>query len=163
MPYFIDKERRQVLVRPPGSQPDEGQVVIDTDIAVAVHLAHGQVLTVPQMTAVLAGSPSAFLDASGPRVTAPAPTGHLLGAANTRPGSGARAHAVAGTVEVFAWVFLALSISVGLGIAFQTEINQFGQEEHRNVLGGLLVALAGSFQALVVIMVATYIRSRTEE
>jgi hypothetical protein len=52
---------------------------------------------------------------------------------------------------------------MGIVLATQTRLNEFtGETEHPYVAAGITVAVVGSFEALVVIMFATYIKARTE-
>ena len=96
---------------------------------------------------------------------APGPTGRLgdTTAQSSRSAAAKRANGVAATVEAIAWFFLGLSVLGGFIIALQTRIDEFGQQERPYALTGISVAVVGAFQALVVIMIATYIRARTEE
>ena len=166
MPYFIDLERRQVVVMPPGATPVAGQSLVDANTATATDLRHGQVLTEAQVSALLSASPDAFraatAQATGTRQT-PGPSGAAATGPRRPKSTAARANAVAGLVEGFAWAFLVLSVVGGLVVALQTRLGEFGTNEHPYVGSGLLIAVAGSFQALVVIMFATYIKWRTEE
>ena len=167
MPYFIDLERRQVVVMPPGTAPAAGQAVVDRYTAEACDLRHGQLLNEAEVTALLDGSPTTFRAAAAQdsTVRAPGPTGRLgdTTAQSSRSAAAKRANGVAATVEAISWFFLGLSVLGGFIIALQTGIDEFGQQEHPHVLTGIAVAVGGVFQSLVVIMIATYIQARTEE
>lgn len=166
MPYFIDIERRQVVVMPPGATPAPGQREVDTNTANATDLRHGQVLTEAQVDALLSASPETFRAATAQATGTPLAHGSNAATPNRprRPQTtAARANSVAGVVEGMAWGFLVLSVIFGIVIAAQARTNEFGATEHPFVITGLSVAVAGSFQALVVIMIATYIKARTEE
>ena len=70
---------------------------------------------------------------------------------------------MANLVEVFGWLLLFLSAIAGLLIATSTRTNPFdGRTDHPYVGAGLATFVLGTFQALMIVMVATYIKSRTE-
>ena len=74
-----------------------------------------------------------------------------------------RANTAAGLVEAAAWFALCASIVLGFSVARRTVHNLVsGETEHPYIATGIGIAFAGSFQALVVIMIAAYIKARTE-
>lgn len=186
MRYFADARGRFTLVifAPPGTAPPPpGHVEIDSDTAVTCKLRGGQRLSAAQLAALQARSVSDFYAADsgdlatqdessdqadtyaaiaerrsalGTSRTAHAPTAH-------QSSTYRRARKVAGTVEGVSWVFLVISVVLGIVVAAQTRVNGFTEEtEHPNIAVGISIAVVGAFQALVVIMIATYIQARTE-
>ena len=75
-----------------------------------------------------------------------------------------RAHDVAGLVEVAGWVFTAIGVIGGIAVAAQTErSNGFGDAvSHLYAVLGLAFALVSAFWGLAVVMIAAFIRGRTE-
>ena len=168
MPYFIDIERRQVVVMPPGATSTPGQIFIDAEIAAASDLHPGQVLTEAQASALLDGSPIEYRAASpqAPPLPSPRPAETQTGSQRSRPtrsATAARASGVAGVVEGMAWFFLVASVLGGILLTVQTRTDAFGFKDHPYVVAGVTIAIGGAFQALVVIMIAAYIKARTEQ
>lgn len=90
------------------------------------------------------------------------PRARFVGAAN---GSAThRANRVAAIVEGAAWCYLVLGVLGGLIVAVQTRPTEsgFGEVTRPFVAAGVAIMATTAFQALVVIMVAAYIQSRTE-
>jgi hypothetical protein len=142
----IAQAEAEALVPTAGSSPSEGKPPIERALDSS---GLGWIAPNPQ-------TPSAAL---------PAPVaGQRLGQpSRTQSSTFRRAHNIAGTVEGLSWLFLVASIVLGLVIAAQTQVNAFTQEkEHPYVAAGISIAVAGAFQALVVIMIAAYIQARTE-
>jgi hypothetical protein len=77
-------------------------------------------------------------------------------------GARRRANGAARIVEAAAWISLVLCLIGGVVLATVTTNDEYSDPE-RPFLGlGLLIAVAGSLQALSLIMVAAYISYRTE-
>jgi hypothetical protein len=70
VPYFIDLNAMAIIVRPPGSNPEDGQVVVDGETAAACELTHGQILTPDQLQALRNGSIGGYISTPA----APTPT-----------------------------------------------------------------------------------------
>lgn len=157
MPYFVDGERNVVVASFKKTPPKHGRCfTVDDSLAAAYRLRHGVVLTTDQVQALRDG------------VMPPVSLTNEMTSSNSAPsaaagGSRQRAHSVAGVVEGCSWAFLIMSLLAGVIVAATTTIDSDGQQTHPYVAAGIGLAVAGSFQALVVIMLATYIMSRTEE
>lgn len=67
MPYFIDLERMEVVVRPAGSTAAAGQVVIDSETAAACELTDGMRLTADQVESLRGGSSASYRATVGAR------------------------------------------------------------------------------------------------
>jgi hypothetical protein len=165
VPYFIDLDQHQIVVLPPGRAGGPDLVPVDTDLATELALSHGQGLTNDQITALREANATKFQFAS----SAPSTPGGATSPAATAPANDPRsevtrrAFAVANLVEVFGWLLLFLSAIAGLLIATSTRTNPFdGSTDHPYVGAGLATFVLGTFQALMIVMVATYIKSRTE-
>jgi hypothetical protein len=164
MPYFIDIGRNVIVVTAPGHwvSPVQRTTMVEVDrfTAEACGLRHEQTLTDAQVDALRKGS----IDEFRLLTTTPADAQESTPTATARTSSAAqRASTVARLVEFASWVFLVICISVGIGVASVPTTNAItGESEHSNVLAGVAIAIGGAFQALVVIMVATYIIARTE-
>ena len=164
MPYFIDRDSRTVIVKSPGKNPMPREAVVDGETAAACNLSHGQVLTNQQMGYLLDGSIAAF-NASIAGGAAPSAATHWSEQIRAVPprqaASASRAHSVAAIVEITSWIYLVLCIIGGV-VLTQQEKNYSGGLNSAFVILGLEIAIGGSFSALVMIMFASYIRSRTE-
>jgi len=164
MPYFIDRTNPTVIVKSPGSRPGPNEAEIDGTTAAACNLSHGQVVTLWQMGYLLKGSIAAF-NASIAGGAAPSAATHwseqIRDVPPRRAASASRAHSVAAIVEIMSWIFLVLCIIGGV-VLTQQEKNYSGGLNSAFVIAGLEIAIGGSFAALVMIMFASYIGSRTE-
>ena len=161
MPYFIDLDQHQIVVLPPGRLGGPDLVPVDTDLATELALSHGQGLTNDQITALREANATKFRFAS----SAPGTPSGTTSPAATAPRSEItrRAFAVANVVEAVGWILLVLSAIAGCIIATSTCTNPFdGSTDHPYVGAGLATFVVGAVQALMIVMVATYIKSRTE-
>jgi hypothetical protein len=193
MPYFVDTsgDFLFVVVLPPGrGLPSRASVEINRETAEACDLRDHQRLSTEQLAALQAKSVAAFhacrpverslqgssgeVQAAGTAAQRAAPiVGHSLPApvpGRSSPVQGVhqsstsrRANSVAGVVEGICWLFLVVSVVLGLVIAAQSRVSEFtGEREHPYVAAGISIAVVGAFEALVVIMFAAYIKARTE-
>jgi hypothetical protein len=165
MPYFIDRDSRTVIVKSPGKNPMPCEAVVDGETAMACNLTHGQVLTSQEVGFLLEGSIAAFnASIAGGAGHRDAPTRPVAAPpAPLRLSGSARAHGVARVVETASWIFLIISAIFGIAVAAQTEYTGVGETTHPHIAEGIAIAIVGSFQALVVIMFASYIAYRTQE
>jgi hypothetical protein len=166
VPYFIDLDQHQIVVLPPGRLGGPELVPVDTDLATELALSHGQGLTNDQITALREANATKFRFASSApgtpsATTSPATTSPA--ATDPRSEITRRAFAVANVVEAAGWILLVLSVIAGWIIATSTRTNPFdGSTDHPYVGAGLATIVVGAVQALMIVMVATYIKSRTE-
>jgi hypothetical protein len=192
MPYFVvtTGESLSVVVLPPGkSPPNPDSIEINRETAIACELRNGQRITTEQLAALRTKSISAFRASQGIEQPAqrlpdePVSTGFAaqypptVGQALPAPVAGRmvpvqaarqsstsrRANSVAGVVEGICWLFLVVSVVLGIVIAAQSRVSDLtGEREHPYVAAGISIAVVGCFEALVVIMFAAYIKARTE-
>lgn len=165
MQYFVNPRGRHlvVVVVPEGSPPpmEAGMTKVHSQTAIDCDLQDGQRLSPQQFAALRSKSVSGFLGlgvgddsvASVAQASSPARQSSTM----------RRAGGVARVVEVVCWLFLVASVVLGIAVAAQTRVNQFtGESDHPFVATGIAMAIFGAFQALVVVMVAAYIRARSE-
>ena len=193
MPYFVETSGDVlcVIVLPPGKgPPTAGSVEINRETAKACDLRDRQILSTEQLAALRRKSVDDFRacqpadqahqgSVGGAQAARPAAqyAAPLVGrslpapvASRASPVQGVyqsstsrRANSVAGVVEGVCWLFLVVSVVLGLVIAVQSRVSVFtGEREHPYVAAGFAIAVVGTFEALVVIMFAAYIKSRTE-
>jgi ABC-type Fe3+ transport system permease subunit len=166
VPYFIDVASKRVVVLPPGAAASDALLEIDTDTAVACELTHDQPVDEAQIAALVDGSVGDFWSASlrtPGSSSVVAERGRPAGRVDPRSPIRKRAFAVARAAEAIAWGLLVLSIVVGLLVAFHTSTDlTTGRQGHHSVTAGLVLAFGGAFQCLLVVMIAVYIQSRTE-
>lgn len=165
VPYFIDLDQHQIVVLPPGRLGGPELVPVDTDLATELALSHGQGLTNDQITALREANATKFRFASSAPGTPSGTNSPAATAPATDPRSEItrRAFAVANVVEAVGWILLVLSAIAGCIIATSTRTNPFdGSTDHPYVGAGLATFVVGAVQALMIVMVATYIKSRTE-
>ena len=164
MPYFIDRDNRTVIVKGWGENPMRREAEVDGTTAAACNLSHGQVVTLWQMGYLLKGSIAAF-NASIAGGAAPSAATHwseqIRDVPPRRTASASRAHSVAAIVEIMSWIYLVLCIIGGV-VLTQQDKNYSGGLNSASVIAGLGTAIGGSFSALVMIMFASYVGSRTE-
>ena len=165
MPYFIDRTNPTVIVKSPGSRPGPNEAEIDGTTAAACNLSHGQVVTLWQMGYLLKGSIAAFnasiAGSAGSFGAATHWSEQIRDVPPRRAASASRAHSVAAIVEIMSWIYLVLCIIGGV-VLTQQDKNYSGGLNSASVIAGLGTAIGGSFAALVMIMFASYIGSRTE-
>ena len=165
MPYFIDLDQQQIVVLPPGREGGPRLALIDTELATQLQLTHGQPLTAEQVSALNAGNAVLYWAATNTTGARPTTVSMPDGSQRSDPRSliTQRAFAVANVVEVVGWALLIISVLAGLLIATSSRTDPFnGSTDHPNVGIGVLTMLVGPIQALMIVMVATYIKSRTE-
>jgi len=165
MPYFVDPQEKVVVVLAPGANPQPHLVRIDHAGAAALGLKHGQSLSDSQVEALRSGSTEAMSSAFPHAPQAEwQPPRQPATSANSRSSITRRAFAVARSVEVISWIFLGLSVLVGIVTAASSETDPYtGEQLHPNISLGITIMIAGVFQALVVIMIAAYIQARTQD
>ena len=165
MQYFIDRPSRKVIVMTPGTKSSPREVVVDAGVARSCNLTPGQVLTVQPMGYLLDGSISAFnasiAGGAGSFGAATHWSEQIRDVPPRRAASASRAHSVAAIVEIMSWIYLVLCIIGGV-VLTQQDKNYSGGLNSAFVILGLEIAIGGSFSALVMIMFASYIGSRTE-
>jgi hypothetical protein len=163
MPYFVDLEHRQVIVRAPGATVNDGEVEVYQPIAVQAGLRTGQLLTAEQLEALQRRSIADYRAAGGEVPTAPVPA--PAPPPSRRSSARAHAHQVASIVEALAWALMVLGIVVGLIVMLQVRdvFDEFGLSQERPYFGeGLMLVVGSVFNCLLVVMVAAYIQFRTE-
>ena len=74
-----------------------------------------------------------------------------------------RAHKAAKAVEILAWITFALSLLGGAVLALTSEVDRFSGATHYPYIGlAAGIAAGGTVQSLFVVMIAAYVRYRTE-
>ena len=169
MKYFVAIQNHTVAIVPPGAKPPRGCIEIDPDMAIVCELRNNQHLSSAQFASLRSKSPSGFRDAGSmsrtPQVEAPGLDADqpIRASAVRRSNTLQRANGVAGVVEMISWLFLTAAVVLGIVISMQARADGIsGDTGHPFVAYGIGIAVFGAFQALVVIMVATYIQARTE-
>jgi hypothetical protein len=163
MPYFVNLEHRQVIVRAPGATVSDGEVELFQPIAEQAGLRTGQLLTAEQLEALQRRSIADYRAAGGDVPEAPSPAPKPPGQRRTPPRE--HAHQIASIVESLAWALMVIGIVVGLVVMLQVRdvFDELGIRQERPYFGEGLMLLVGSvFNCLLVVMVAAYIQFRTE-
>ena len=169
MAFYIDPATHRVFISDPGSVT-ENLVLIDRSVARSLNLQHGQLLTEKAIRVIVGpdamkffsstpGSEVSETEASEEPTSSTEIASHNLAAL---PRSVGRASNAAGTVEGFAWLILVLTVIAGIGIAAQTHYDLNGQTTHPYVGYGIGIAIGGSINCLMIIMVAAYIKAKME-
>ncbi len=163
MPYFVNLEHLQVIVRAPGAAARDGEVELFQPIAEQAGLRTGQLLTAEQLEALQRRSVADYRAAGGevPALTAadPAPP------TSRRSSAREHAHQIASVVESLAWALMVIGILVGIVVMLQVRdvFDEFGVSQERPYFGeGLMLVVGSVFNCLLVVMVAAYIQFRTE-
>jgi hypothetical protein len=141
VPYFIDSMTRTVVVRAPGIRPKGDSLEVGSELAREWNLVGGRVLTAAEFQAIREAQ-------SG-----------CESVRSTRSPAAQRANTIAGIVEVASWLFLLGFLVLGVAVASQHEYES-GAKAYPYLVEGIAVAVVGSFQCLVVLMVASYIKAR---
>ncbi len=161
MPYFVNLAERRVIVRSPGASAAEGEIEIDRDTALDAGIRTGQILTDEQIDALRRRSIDDYRKAGG---EVPLPAARLpIGSSGVD--LRAHAHRIASVVETLAWCLMVLGIVFGLVALLQVRdtLDEFGTGTERPYVGTGLTLIVGSvFNCLLVVMVAAYIRYRTD-
>lgn len=166
MPFFVDLDQLQVIVRPPGATARDGEVELSQPIAVQAGLRTGQRLSTEQLDALQRGSIADYRAAGGEVPAAPGvPVAGPTPAGPRRRTAKEHAHQIASIVEALAWALMVIGILVGLVLMLQVRdtFDEFGvRDERPYVESGLMLVVGSVFNCLLVVMVAAYIRFRTE-
>jgi len=172
MPTYVETDSMRIVVLPDGQRRSGATYrEVDLDAVLRLGLNDGYRVTREQLDELLG---DAFSTAQSPSAARP---GDLrtpgvppsVGRSNGEglPHSVDEARGVAVTVGAIGYLILILSVIAGLLVAAQTETvdSYFGGGDERvypHVWQGLGIAFAGSFQALLVIMIAKYIEAKME-
>jgi ABC-type transporter Mla maintaining outer membrane lipid asymmetry permease subunit MlaE len=162
MPYFVNLEHLQVIVRPPGATVGDGEVELFQRIAEQAGLRTGQLLTAEQLEALRRRSIADYRAAGGDVPTTPVAAPRPV---VPRRSSREHAHHIASIVEVLAWALMVIGILVGLVVMLQVRdtFDEFGVGDERPYVGeGLMLVVGSVFNCLLVVMVAAYIKYRTD-
>ncbi|MCX6520875.1 MAG: hypothetical protein NTZ21_09450 [Actinobacteria bacterium] len=165
MPYFVNLEHLQVIVRAPGATVSDGEVELFQPIAQQAGLRTGQLLTAEQLEALQRRSIADYRAAGGDVPTTPTPPVTAPATPRSRRSAREHAHQVASIVEALAWALMVLGIVVGLIVMLQVRdvFDEFGLSQERPYFGdGLMLVVGSVFNCLLVVMVAAYIQFRTE-
>lgn len=163
MPYFVNLEHRQVIVRAPGATVSDGEVELFQPIAEQAGLRTGQLLTAEQLEALQRRSIADYRAAGGDVPETPSPAPRPPGP--RRSTAREHAHQIASVVETLAWTLMVIGVLVGIVVMLQVRdvFDEFGMQQERPYFGEGLMLLVGSvFNCLLVVMVAAYIQFRTE-
>lgn len=175
MPKYVDLTTMKVVVTSPGHLlRGVGYLQIDDSTAAVFGLSSGTHVTAEQLEMIRKGgkvSPSPLAATRlGPPTTSSAPAtsssagyGGSTPARYYAPPSVARARAVASVIELMSWIAVVICVIAGLLLVMKKEVSPYTDEwTHPYVGAGIAVAVGGSFQCLLVIMIASYIRAKMD-